>query len=48
MEGNYADVIVNILSGQLDRTFQYIIPERLSGRIKPGTPVRISSARGTA
>lgn len=46
MEGNYADVIVNILSGQLDRTFQYIIPERLSGRIKPGTPVRIPFGAG--
>lgn len=41
MQGSYADVIVDISSGKLDRTFQYKIPEELRGGVKPGTPVKV-------
>lgn len=42
----FADVIVDISNGALDRTFQYRIPERLLGEIKIGTPVLIPFGRG--
>lgn len=37
----FADVIVDISAESLDRPFQYIIPDRLTEKIKPGTPVII-------
>jgi primosomal protein N' (replication factor Y) len=42
----FADVIVDISVDSLDRTFQYRIPERLQGKIKAGTPVKIPFGRG--
>ena len=37
----YADVIVNISVENVDKPYQYLIPERLMGKIVPGTPVVI-------
>ena len=37
----YANVIVDISHSDLDRTFQYKIPETLQGRLMPGMPVRV-------
>ena len=37
----YADVIVDITSEDLDRTFQYLVPPRLADRVREGTSVRI-------
>lgn len=43
----YADVIVNITHADLDRSFQYRVPERLAGIVREGTPVTIPFGRGT-
>lgn len=37
----YADIIVDISSGQLDKTYQYRIPEELAGQAVVGAPVLI-------
>lgn len=37
----YADIIVDISSGQLDKTYQYRIPEKLEKQAVIGAPVRI-------
>lgn len=37
----YAQVIVEIASAQVDRVFDYVIPESLAGRICPGVRVRV-------
>ncbi len=37
----YADIIVDISSGQLDKTYQYRIPEQLEAQAVIGAPVRI-------
>lgn len=42
---SYAQVIVDITSGNLDKSFQYRIPEHLLGRIRPGTSVVIPFGR---
>ena len=42
----YADVIVGITAGQLDRHFQYKIPEELADRILPGVQVEIPFGMG--
>lgn len=42
----YADIIVDISHEQLDRTFQYSIPERLRDRVETGTCVRIPFGQG--
>nr|MDE7299494.1 primosomal protein N' [Lachnospiraceae bacterium] len=42
----YADVIVDISSGQLDKSYQYAIPERLAEKAVIGAPVRIPFGRG--
>ncbi|MGN0293757.1 MAG: primosomal protein N' [Lachnospiraceae bacterium] len=39
LEAIYAQVILDITSGNLDRTFQYRIPAHLQGQIRPGTQV---------
>ena len=46
MSQQYADVIVDISSEKLDRTFQYRVPEYLKGRITEGMVVRIPFGRG--
>ena len=35
MTGRFANVIVEISHEKLDRPFQYLIPERLQGKIAP-------------
>lgn len=42
----YADVIVDITAEQLDRTFQYRIPETLAGTIRTGMQVEIPFGNG--
>lgn len=42
----YADVIVDISAENLDRTYQYIIPEELKKEVKIGTPVIIPFGKG--
>lgn len=37
----YADIIIDILAPELDRTFQYRIPESLLGQVVPGSMVLI-------
>ncbi len=41
MTGKYANVIVEISHEKLDRPFQYIIPDKLQGKIAPGVCVMI-------
>ena len=41
MKGKFANVIVEISHEKLDRPFQYLIPERLQGKIAPGVCVMI-------
>jgi primosomal protein N' (replication factor Y) len=41
----YADVIVDITAGRLDRVFQYRIPEEFRGKITPGMCVDIPFGR---
>lgn len=43
---SYADVIVDITHDKLDRTFQYRIPETLTGQIRPGSQVKIPFGSG--
>ena len=42
----FADIIVDISHEKLDRTFQYRIPEKMEGRIQPGTVVRVPFGKG--
>ncbi len=42
----YADVIVDISSGNLDRTFQYRIPDLLQAQIAEGVPVEVPFGKG--
>ena len=37
----YAQVIVEIASAQVDRVFDYVIPEGLAGRVCPGVRVKV-------
>lgn len=46
MSQQYADIIVDISTEKLDRTFQYKVPEHLYGRISEGMVVRIPFGRG--
>lgn len=46
MSNLYADVIVDISAGALDRSFQYKIPEELSETIKEGSKVRVPFGKG--
>lgn len=46
MEERFADIIVDISHEKLDRTFQYIIPEELEGKIKIGSCVNIPFGKG--
>ncbi|MCC8141801.1 MAG: primosomal protein N' [Lachnospiraceae bacterium] len=43
---NYANVIIDISHEKLDKTFQYRIPDRLEGKVRPGVPVDVSFGRG--
>ena len=43
---SYADVIIDISHEQVDRPFQYRIPDALRGQIEPGTPVKVPFGKG--
>ena len=43
---SYADIIVDITTEKLDRTFQYRIPEVLEGKVQPGSQVKIPFGSG--
>ena len=43
----YADIIVDISLGKLDRTFQYRIPPALTGQIRPGVLVEVPFGNGS-
>lgn len=47
MEKLFADVIVDISSEKLDRSFQYRIPGELAGQVKPGVQVWIPFGNGS-
>ena len=36
MTNTYVDIIVDIVSEKLDRSFQYLVPEHLEGKLQPG------------
>ncbi|MBO4415431.1 MAG: primosomal protein N' [Lachnospiraceae bacterium] len=42
----YADIIVDISAENLDKTYQYLIPDRLKDKIGAGTPVVIPFGKG--
>ncbi len=42
----YADVIVDIALGSLDRVFQYRIPDSLAGNLSEGSPVIVPFGKG--
>ena len=46
MEGNYANIIVDISHEKVDRPFQYKIPENLRGKIFAGSCVRVPFGAG--
>ena len=46
MQEKYAQIVVDISSEDLDRTFQYRIPESLFGQVKPGCVVEVPFGRG--
>ena len=47
MDKLFADIIVDITSEKLDRTFQYQIPEHLRETLKPGMQVNIPFGNGS-
>ncbi|TCT16941.1 replication restart DNA helicase PriA [Natranaerovirga pectinivora] len=46
MAKRYADIIIDILHQDLDKTFQYIIPEMLQDKIAIGTSVEVPFGKG--
>ena len=42
----YADIIVDITSEKLDRSFQYLVPQHLEGRLQPGMQVQVPFGNG--
>lgn len=46
MEGRYANIIIDISHEKVDRTFQYIVPEELAGRVKLGSFVSVPFGAG--
>ena len=42
----YADIVIDILHGRLDQSFQYRIPERLQEELEPGNVVLVPFGRG--
>ena len=47
MAHRYASIIIDISHENVDRTFQYRIPEELQGKIQVGQQVRIPFGRET-
>lgn len=46
MNGKYANIIVDISHEKLDKTFQYLIPNRLQGSLQPGALVFVPFGKG--
>ena len=46
MKADIAEVIVDISVEELDRPFEYLIPDELIGQINEGTPVKVPFGRG--
>ena len=46
MTKTYVDIIVDITSEKLDRSFQYLVPEHLEGKLQPGMQVQIPFGNG--
>ena len=46
MTKTYADIIVDITSEKLDRSFQYLVPQHLEGRLQPGMQVQVPFGNG--
>ena len=46
MKQLYADVIVDISVGKLDRTFQYKVPDELLEKVREGSKIRVPFGRG--
>lgn len=42
----FADIIVDITSEKLDRTFQYLVPESMEQSLKPGMQVKVPFGNG--
>ncbi|MEG1803160.1 MAG: hypothetical protein RR223_06710, partial [Lachnospiraceae bacterium] len=42
----YANIIIDITSGKLDRTFQYLVPEELEHQLKEGMQVLVPFGKG--
>ena len=47
MQKLYADIIVDITQEKLDRTFQYIIPDRLREKLEVGMLVQVPFGKGS-
>ena len=43
----FADIIVDISTENLDKTYQYSIPEKLTDKVKAGVPVTVPFGRGS-
>lgn len=46
MEGKFANIIIDISHEKVDRTFQYLIPQELMEKIKPGVCVSVPFGAG--
>ena len=46
MTKTYVDIIVDIISEKLDRSFQYLVPEHLEGKLQPGMQVQVPFGNG--
>ena len=46
MKQRIAQVVIDINHSKLDRVFDYLIPESLSGQIGVGMPVRVPFGKG--
>ena len=42
----FADIIVDISSEKLDRTFQYLVPESMENQLQPGMQVLVPFGNG--
>ena len=48
MSIQYADIIIDIVHGAVDRPFQYRVPPSLSGKLSLGERVKVPFGRGDA
>ena len=47
MQNQYAQVVIDITSPDLDRTFEYLVPEELRDKIAPGMVVEVPFGKGS-